>query len=270
MINKEKNIFGSEKFIIGMVHVGALPGTPNYKGDFGAIVKEAVAEAKMYMNAGVHSVMLENMHDVPYLNKHVGEEIIAGMAVIASEVKQNINLPVGVQILAGANKAALAVAKAADLDYIRAEGFVFAHVADEGIISSAAGELMRYRKSIDAENVLVFTDIKKKHSSHAITSDVSIDETAKAAEFFLSDGVIVTGKSTSDKADIRELELVSSSVNIPVLIGSGITKENVADYIDLADGFIIGSYFKKDGKWFNPVDETKVRDFTSYFNSIIK
>jgi len=43
---------------------------------------------------------------------------------------------------------------------------VFTQVADEGMIQSDAGELLRYRKMIDAENVLVFTDIKKKHSIH--------------------------------------------------------------------------------------------------------
>lgn len=108
--------------------------------------------------------MIENMHDTPYLNQDVGPEITAAMTAVCSEVKRTVpNIPCGIQILAGANKEALAVAKACGLDFIRAEGFVFSHVADEGIMNSCAGELLRYRKSISADNVLVFTDIKKKH-----------------------------------------------------------------------------------------------------------
>lgn len=98
------------------------------------------------------------------------------------------------QILACGNTQALAVAKAANLDFIRVEGYVFGHVADEGYTNACAGEVQRYRRNIDAQNVLVFTDIKKKHSSHSITADVSLLETAKAAEFFMTDGVILTGQ----------------------------------------------------------------------------
>ena len=64
----------------------------------------------------------------------------------------------------GSNKEALAVAQASGADFIHAEGYVFSHVADEGWMDSCAGELLRYRKFINAENVLVLTDIKKRHS----------------------------------------------------------------------------------------------------------
>ena len=108
--------------------------------------------------------MIENMHDTPYLNQDVGPEITAAMSVICCEVKKIApNLPCGIQILAGANRHAIAVAKACGLDFVRVEGFVFSHVADEGLMNSCAGELLRYRKHISAENVLVFCDIKKKH-----------------------------------------------------------------------------------------------------------
>ena len=110
------------------------------------------------------AIMLENMYDLPYLNRNVGPEITASMSVVCNEVKRQVgNLPCGIQILAGANKEALAVAKAAGLSFVRAEGFVFSHVADEGMMNSDAGEVLRYRKHIGADDVLVFTDIKKKH-----------------------------------------------------------------------------------------------------------
>ena len=100
---------------------------------------------------------------------------------------------------------ALAIAHASGADFVRVEGFVYAHVADEGVIESCAGDLLRYRRAIGAERVLIFADIKKKHSAHAITADVSIVETAKAAEFFLADGVIVTGAATGEPASPDEV-----------------------------------------------------------------
>lgn len=138
------------------------------------------------------------MHDIPYIqDQQLGPETIACMTRIAQEIRQIVpakEMPIGIQILACGNKQALAVAKACNLQYIRSEGFVFDHVADEGYTKACAGSLLRYRQQIDASEVLIITDIKKKHSAHSITQDVSLLDTAKAAEFFLTDGVIITGK----------------------------------------------------------------------------
>lgn len=161
-------------------------------------------------------------------------------------------------VLACGNKEALAIAKACSLDFIRAEGFVFSHVADEGFTNATAGHILRYRKRIHAQHVSIFTDIKKKHSSHAITSDVSLFETAKAAEFFLSDGLVLTGNATGDETDITEIQSLKGRVNIPLIVGSGITLDNVNRYWSVADAAIVGSYFKVDGNWANALDEERV------------
>lgn len=110
------------------------------------------------------------MHDLPYaMSKRVGPETVAAMTRFCISAKRIFHSPknpslMGIQILAGANRQALSVAMAAELDFIRAECFVFAHVADEGIMQGNAAELMRFRKNIGAESVAVITDIKKKHS----------------------------------------------------------------------------------------------------------
>ena len=244
--------------VIGMIHVAALPGTPGYSGKMLPIISNAVAEAEIYLAAGIDMLAIENMHDVPYLNRNVGPEITAAMSNIGYEVKKSTGLPVGIQILAGANQSALAAACAAGLDFVRAEGFVFGHLADEGMMESDAGTLLRYRKQIGADHIAVITDIKKKHSSHILTSDISIEDTAKAADFFCSDGVIITGESTGRPASISELKTVRENVNIPVLVGSGINENNVVDYLPVCDGMIIGSWFKADGNWKNRVDPNRV------------
>jgi len=267
---KEIQLFGVHKPIIGMIHAEALPGTPDYGGDVKSIISKAKKEAEIYKECGIDAVILENMHDVPYLKRKVGPEIISLMSIIGYEIKNSFSFPCGIQILAGANKAAIATAHSAGLDFIRAEGFVYAHVADEGIIESDAGELLRYRKTIGAENVLIFADVKKKHSSHSITSDVDIVETAHTAEFFKSDGVVLTGISTGKEADVNEVKKVKDNVSIPVLIGSGLTVDNVENYFSFADGFVVGSHFKKDGFWKNEIDVKKVQKFMSKINELKK
>jgi membrane complex biogenesis BtpA family protein len=197
--------------------------------------------------------MIENMHDRPYLKRAVGPEIVAAMTAVLLRVRDAVRVPLGLQVLAGANEAALAIAHAAGAAFVRCEGFVFAHVADEGIIESDAATLLRYRKAIGAESVRVFADVKKKHSAHAITADVDLADTVHAAEFFLADGVIVTGTSTGRAADPAEVRAAAAAASVPTLVGSGITAENVAAYA-AADGFIVGSWAKHDGLWSNPVD----------------
>lgn len=257
-------IFGRKSsVVIGMIHVQALPGTPKNHLPMTEIRNKACIDATNYKNAGVDAILIENMHDIPYLNRQVGPEIVASMSVICNEVKRVANnLPCGVQVLAGANKEALAVAKAANFDFIRAEGFVFSHIADEGTMNSDAGEVLRYRKQIGADSVLVFTDIKKKHSSHFLTSDVNILEMAEAAEFFLSDGIVLTGKTTGEATSVKEMHCVKDTVNIPVLIGSGVDDNNVEQYLG-AHAMIIGSHFKEDGHWSNPVSFDRVHSFMS-------
>jgi len=255
---------GAPRALIGVIHVGALPGTPSAARSLDQLIDQAVAEARIYRDGGFTALAIENMHDRPYLRGGVGPEIVAAMTAIACAIKREVVMPLGVQILAGANREALAVAQAGGADFVRVEGFVFAHVADEGVIQSCAGDLLRYRRQIGAERVLVFADIKKKHSAHAITADVSIVETAKAAEFFLADGVIVTGPTTGEPASADEVRDVVQAVRGPVLVGSGVTPANLARF-STAHGFIVGSSVKEGGVWCNALDRAAVRALAGAF-----
>lgn len=259
-----ESLFGVKRALIGVVHVQALPGTPGSKLDIADIKSSAADEAAIYHEAGFHALMIENTHDRPYLKSAVGPEIVAAMSVVAAEVRRAVALPLGVQVLAGANTSALAVALAGDASFVRVEGFVFAHVADEGLIEASAGNLLRYRRAIGADHIRVFADVKKKHSAHAMTADVDIVETAKAAEFFSVDGVIVSGVATGEPADPDEVAAVADAVTVPTLVGSGITAENI-NLFSKADALIVGSSIKKDGLWSNPVDLQRARELRQAF-----
>jgi len=256
------------KWVIGMVHVEALPGTPLHSNPIQSIVNKAIEEAQKLQNAGVDAILIENMHDVPYLKKNVGPEIVACMTAVSVELRKRIHIPIGIQILAGANKEALAVALSAGLDFIRAEGFVFGHLADEGYMESCAGELLRYRKMIGAEHIFIFTDVQKKHSSHAITADISIKEHVETASYFRSDGIIITGSSTGKEALIDDVKSACQSTSLPIIMGSGITTLNVENYWNFADAFIVGSGFKFEGKWENSISEERVKMFMDKVNEL--
>ncbi len=255
------SLFSRPKPVVGVIHVGALPGTPRSTETIAELVASAKREAQIYRESGVDGVMIENMHDVPYLRGEVGPEIVAAMTAIGGEVKSVCGLPVGIQILAGANVEAMAVAHAANLDFIRAEAYAYAHVADEGFIQSSAAKLLRYRRMIGATRVLVWADVKKKHSAHAITADVSLGETAETVEFMGAACVIVTGSATGQPPTIADVQDAKSHCAIPVFLGSGISANNIAEFHRAADGFIVGSFFKVDGVWSNTIDPARVERF---------
>jgi len=256
-------LFAQPKPVIAMIHIAALPGTPANTLSVAEIVALAVREARLYRDGGVDGLGLENMHDLPYLRGGVGPEIVAAMTLCGQAVKAESGLPVGVQVLAGANLEALAVAHAAGLDFIRAEGYVFAHVADEGLIESSAAKLLRYRKLIGAERVQVWTDVKKKHSAHAITADVSLGLTAEAAEFMRADAVIITGTVTGDPCRLEDVIEARAHTHLPLVLGSGVTTANLPRFYPAADAFIVGTHFKVDGRWDATVDPRRVAGFVA-------
>jgi hypothetical protein len=264
---KQPDLFGDTRALIGMIHVRALPGTPTGELDLGTIVETAVSEARVYRDAGFGALMIENMFDRPYLAGAAGPEIVAAMTAVGRELRREVPLPLGVQVLAAANRESLAVALACGASFIRAEAFVFAHVADEGLLEADAGPLLRYRRVIGAGHVRVLADIKKKHAAHAVTADVSLVETARAAEFALADGVIVTGIATGREADPGEVRAVCEAVGIPTLVGTGLSPENLGHFA-AADGFIVGSSVKQGGVWSNPLDPARVRAMARAFAAL--
>lgn len=262
------SLFPQPKPVIGVIHVGALPGTPNNTQTVSELVASARREAKLYLDSRVDGLVIENMHDVPYLRGEVGPEVVAAMTAIGSEVKSDTTLPVGIQILAGANIEAMAVAHAAGLDFIRAEGYAYAHVADEGFIQASAAKLLRYRRMIGATDVQVWADIKKKHSAHAITADVSLGTTAHTVEFMGADCVIVTGNVTGEPPSPADIKEAKTHCHIPVILGSGISADNITEFYNDADGFIVGSSFKVDALWSNTIDPSRVARFMTVVSKL--
>src|SRR5688572_24980806 len=258
------------KFLAAMVAVLPLPGSPLYDGDDQRVIDQALADLEVYKEAGVDSILFENDHDLPYIQPPLDEKGITLMTRIVKEAREMFAGPIGIQMLEAANITSLEIAAEADLDYIRVEAFVFAHVGGSGIINGSAGKILRRRKELKADHIKVFADVKKKHGSHSLTIDLDIKDEIMQAEFFLADGVIVTSQFTGVNPDKSDLVKAKSVTKLPVLIGSGMNINNIADHLPLADGFIVGSYFRKDGKFLEKLEPERLNRFMELFVSVRK
>ncbi|MFT5422382.1 MAG: membrane complex biogenesis BtpA family protein [Phycisphaerales bacterium] len=246
-----------ERALIGMVHVGPLPGTPFHAGEsMELFAARAADDAKALARAGFDAIIVENMHDRPYVHgDRLGPETTAYMTRLVMEVIAAADLPIGVQILSGGNRHSLGVAHATGAQFIRCENFVYSHVADEGILLEAeAGPLLRFRKHIGAQHIPIFCDIKKKHASQALTADLSIGQFAEGAKFFGADGLVITGSSTGHPTSLADVKEAAKASGLPVLVGSGANPDDAAELLTAASGLIVGSYIKRDGDWTNSVD----------------
>lgn len=255
-----------DKYLAAMIAVRALPGSPLYEGSNEKVIKQALTDLKKYKKVGVDSIVLENDFDLPYSKDPIPPRAIQLITKLAVEVRKNFKGPIGIQLLEGNNVQALEVAAKADLDYVRVESYVFAHVGGSGIIEGCAGRLLRRRKELGVEHIQVFADVKKKHCAHSLTSDLDITDEIKQAEFFLVDGIIITSKFTGVKPSKSDLIKAKRATNLPILIGSGMTSENIKDYLPLANGFIVGSTFRKNAEFLEDIDLKRLERFLKEFN----
>ncbi len=256
-------IFGRRKAVIGVIHLRALPGAPDYDGaSIDSLIAHALSEAERYRQGGLDGLIVENHGDIPFAKPDdLGPETAACMAVITRAVRAVTGLPTGVNVLANGAVQALAVAKAAGAAFIRVNQWANAYVANEGFMEGRAGAAARYRAWLRAREVKIFADVHVKHGAHAITADRTIQELARDVEFFDADVAIATGQRTGDSATQEELATIAAGTALPVAVGSGVNPANVGDILAIADAVIVASYLKRDGVWWNEVDPDRVATF---------
>ena len=259
-------IFKESKPIIPTLHLLSLPGSPYYDGmPLDDIVEYTMQEVEDLIACGVDGFIVENHGDIPFIKpERFPYETVAAMSVVGAEVRKaakKYGLALGVNCLANAAIPALSVAKAISADFIRVNQFVNAYVANEGFVEGLAGDILRYRKHIDAQNIAIFADVHVKHGSHAIVADRTILEQAKDVLFFSGDVLICTGQRTGDAPTDEELRTMKFTPEVPVIVGSGMTPDNLNRILSIADGGIVASYFKKNGVWYNKVEKDRAMCF---------
>lgn len=261
-----KTLFPSHKPLIGCIHLLALPGSPLYDGDMQRIYDQASEELSIFKRNGIDGVIIENFRDKPFFPGSIPAETVAGLAAVARELVKNVTVPVGINALRNDASAALAIATAIQAHFIRVNVHMGAVVSEQGIIQGQSHYTMRLREQLKS-NVLVFADVGVKHAAPLADRGLAI-ETHDLSERGLADGIIVSGELTGSETDAADVEVVKKNTALPVLIGSGVTPENIHKVYNKADGFIVGSYFKKDGNGNNYVDEKRVKALTEVFKKL--
>lgn len=253
-------LFPVAKPVIGMIHLRPLPGAPRYDGSPVREVYEAArADARTLSAGGVDGIIVENASDLPFARPDdIGPETVAGLTAAVLEVRGVTDLPIGITCVANGVIPGLAVAKATGAAWVRANQWVNAYVANEGLMDGPAPRAMRYRAAIRASDVRIFADVHVKFGAHAITADRSVPEQATDAEWFDADVLIASGSRTGSPTQPEEVEQVKSGTSLPVVVGSGLSAEQVPTLFRIADGAIVGQWLKRDGLWWNPVDPHRV------------
>ena len=256
--------------VIGMLHAPALPGSPDYSGDFASIRHAVLRDAEALVGGGVDGLMLENFGDSPFYPDRVPAMTVAAMTSLGSDLRWRFDVPLGINVLRNDGRSALAVAVACGAEFIRVNILCGARVADQGLLQGIAHDLVRERSNLRAQSIQIWADVDVKHSA-ALAGRPLTDEVTDLIERGKADAIVVSGAATGQPIDLATLRAVkAAAASTPVMIGSGVTAETIRQMVPFANGAIVGSSLKQDGKARNPVEISRVRRFIEAKNRVIE
>lgn len=251
--------FGVDKPIIAMMHLQALPGRPLHDRAAGMrpIVASVRQDLRVLQEAGVDGLLFCNEADIPY-QIGVGQGAAAAMAAVIGEVRAEIRLPFGVNLVWDPI-ASLAVARATGACFVR-EVVTGAYESDLGIMKPDFSAITAYRTGIGAQSVALLANITPEFASPL--AERGIAERARSAVYLGVDALLISGAITGTATDVGELRAAKAAAgDTPVLANTGVTAETVTDILAVADGAIVGTHLKRDGITWNPVDPERAKAF---------
>ena len=255
-----REVFGTDKPVIAMVHLEALPGDPSYDPQKGMewVVERAREDMLALQRGGVDAVMFSNERSLPYMTK-VEPITTVCLARVVTEVKHELVIPFGVNVLWDAI-ASIDLAVATGAKFVR-EIFTGVYASDFGLWNTNCGEVVRHQYAVHGENVKLLFNIFPEASAYL--ANRSPDSIARSTVFNTKpDGLCVSGLTAGTETDAQILKLVKSAVpDIPVFSNTGVRLSNVEEQLNIADGVIAGTTFKRDGFIWNEVDEKRVKAF---------
>ena len=266
-----KDIFQKPFNCIGMVHLPPLPGAPHRKPDqLENILKIANRDALSLQEAGFEGILVENYGDAPYYASKVPLETITTMTLVAWEMRKVISIPIGINVLRNDPIAALAIAHAAMANFIRINIHMGVVDTDQGRIEGNAADTLRYRTHLGAENIAIFTDARVKHAQPVAPFKDIFDEIEALLYRGDSDAIIITGPATGKPVDPPLVKIIrEKNPQVPLLVGSGVTEEQLPHLVKYVDGVIVGTSIKVDGKTTNPVDPIRATRFINVVRSLV-
>ena len=252
-----EQLFGTDKYVIGMVHLLPLPGSPRWAGEMARVLKRAVADAQSLEGGGIDALIVENFGDAPFCKGRVDAHTVSAMTLAVAAVREAVGIPVGVNVLRNDSRSALAIAAVAGASFIRVNVHTGVMVTDQGVIEGDAYGAVRYRKQLGAV-IKILADVLVKHATPLGIQ--SIEQAARDTAYRgLADALIVTGSGTGEPTEMEDVVRTKEAVpDIPLLVGSGVHEGNVAKLLSMVDGVIVGTSLKQDGVTTNPVDEKRI------------
>jgi membrane complex biogenesis BtpA family protein len=254
--------FWSRRPLVGMVHLGALPGSVRAREPLETILERAVADARSLVDGGVDALMVENFFDAPFSKGMVPPITVASLTRAVLVVREAAGeVPVGVNCLRNDGVSALSIAHATGARFVRVNVYVGAAVTDQGIVEGLAREVQLARRHLGAD-VAVWADVFVKHASQIGDGTQTLADAAKdAVARGLADAVVVSGAATGAATPLGLVREAKDAVpGTPVLVGSGFSAETALDLLAAgATGAIVGSSLKQGGRIDAPVDVERVR-----------
>ena len=255
-----EDIFGVKKPVIAMCHLWPLPGDPYYDKASGManVIAWAKKDLKALQDGGVDAVMFSNEFSMPYLTK-VPTVTVAGMARVIGEIMDEIRVPFGVNVLWDPS-ASLDLAVTTGAKFVR-EIFSGVYASDFGLWNPNCGEIVRHQHAISAEDVKLLFNIVPEAARYL--GDRDVVEIARTTVFnHRPDALCVSGLTAGSQTDASVLRRVKDVVpETPVFANTGVRMENVQEQLGIADGAVVGTTFKYDGKFENHVDVSRVKAF---------
>lgn len=255
-----KEIIGTEKAIIAMCHMQPMPGDPMYDKGRGMsyVVDRAAADVEALQAGGVDAIMFSNEYSLPYLT-NVQCETVAAMARVIGELKPVIKVPFGVNCLWDP-VASLDLAAATDAKFIR-EIFTGVYASDFGLWNTNCGATVRHQYAIGAENVKLLFNIVPEAAQYLGGREIA--SIAKTTVFNCHpDALCVSGATAGSATNPETLRAAKDAVgDTVVLANTGCRADTIEMLLNIADGAVVGTTFKVDGKFENGVDPERVKVF---------
>jgi uncharacterized protein len=255
-----KQIFNTTQPIIGVVHLLPLPTSARWGGSLSAIIDRAEQEAVALASGGVNSIIVENFFDAPFPKSRVDPAVVSAMTTIVSRLKELVSMPIGINVLRNDSLSAMAIASCTGAAFIRVNVLSGVMATDQGLIEGCAYELLRYRRELGSD-VKIVADVLVKHAQPLSSSDITtaVHETIDRG---LADAIILSGVATGSPPSLEDLRLAKAAAgSTPIIIGSGADFSNISNLMQFADGVIVSSSLKRQGKIENSIDTIRVSQF---------
>ncbi|MGB5637249.1 MAG: BtpA/SgcQ family protein [Waterburya sp.] len=255
-----RHIFKADNPVIGVVHLSPLPTSPRWKGKLGEVISRAEQEATALAAGGVDGIIVENFFDAPFTKDCVDPAVVSAMTLIVDRLKGMVMLPIGINVLRNDAKSAMAIATCTEVQFIRVNVLTGVMATDQGLIEGKAHELLRYRRELGSQ-VVILADVLVKHARPLGTPNLTtaVQDTIERG---LADGVILSGWATGSPPTQEDLELATAAAgDTPVFIGSGANWENITQLMQAANGVIVSSSLKRHGKISETIDPIRVSQF---------